>query len=162
MCIRDSPQGVGLVEADTLYGRLLVQQPGNGHHAGVALPAQPPEPDGSHLLGRSVAHGLYHKQGIFYHLKLYADALEIALQRLVHLLHFYGVVVGGVRVELCQHRDDGFFHQLVFIHLVHIKVDDGSTDDIDEIIKSYQNEDRILIRFIKQENGGKHRAIPLF
>ena len=40
-----------------------------------------------------------------------------------------------------------------------IIVDDGSTDDIDEIIKSYQNEDRILIRFIKQENGGKHRAI---
>lgn len=35
-----------------------------------------------------------------------------------------------------------------------IIVDDGSTDDIDEIIKSYQNEDRILIRFIKQENGG--------
>ena len=79
----------------------------------------------AHLLGRSVAHGLYHKQGIFYHLKLYADALEIALQRFVHLLHFFGVVVGGVRVELCQHLDDGFFHQLVFIHLVHIKVGDG-------------------------------------
>ena len=79
----------------------------------------------AHLLGRSVAHGLYHKQGIFYHLKLYADALEIALQRLVHLLPFFGVVVGGVRVELCQHLDDGFFHQLVFIHLVHIKVGDG-------------------------------------
>ena len=38
--------GVFLVKADTLYGRLLVQQPGNGHHAGAALPAQPPEPDG--------------------------------------------------------------------------------------------------------------------
>ena len=31
-----------------------------------------------------------------------------------------------------------------------IIVDDGSTDDIDEIIKSYQNEDRILIRFINK------------
>lgn len=35
-----------MAEADTLYGRLLVQQPGNGHHAGAALPAQLPEPDG--------------------------------------------------------------------------------------------------------------------
>ena len=65
------------------------------------------------LFGRSVAHGLYHKQGIIYHLKLYADALEIALERHVHLLHFFVVVVGGVRVELCQHLDDGFFHRCV-------------------------------------------------
>ena len=36
-----------------------------------------------------------------------------------------------------------------------IIVDDGSTDDIDEIIKSYQNEDHILIRFIKQREWWK-------
>ena len=40
-------------------------------------------------------------------------------------LDVYKRQVGGVRVELCQHLDDGFFHQLVFIHLVPIKVGAG-------------------------------------
>ena len=38
-------------------------------------------------------------------------------------------------------------------------VDDGSTDNIDNLINSFIKEDKINIRFFKQTNGGKHRAI---
>lgn len=40
-----------------------------------------------------------------------------------------------------------------------VVVNDGSTDNIDELIQRYQDEGRIPIRYFKQENGGKHRAI---
>lgn len=38
-------------------------------------------------------------------------------------------------------------------------VDDGSTDNTRELIGSFIREDRISIRYFRQENGGKHRAI---
>lgn len=38
-------------------------------------------------------------------------------------------------------------------------VDDGSTDNIEELINGFIDENKIKIRFFKQENGGKHRAI---
>lgn len=38
-------------------------------------------------------------------------------------------------------------------------VDDGSTDTTEELIKSYIVEGKLDIRYIKQPNGGKHRAI---
>lgn len=38
-------------------------------------------------------------------------------------------------------------------------VDDGSTDNIEELINGFISENKIKIRFFKQENGGKHRAI---
>lgn len=38
-------------------------------------------------------------------------------------------------------------------------VDDGSVDNTEELIQSFVCENKILIRYIKQENGGKHRAI---
>lgn len=38
-------------------------------------------------------------------------------------------------------------------------VDDGSTDNTEELIASYIAEAKITIRYIKQKNGGKHRAI---
>lgn len=38
-------------------------------------------------------------------------------------------------------------------------VDDGSTDDTEEVVKRFINESRINLRYIKQQNGGKHRAI---
>ncbi len=38
-------------------------------------------------------------------------------------------------------------------------VDDGSNDDLEEIIREFQSEKKIEIRYIKQDNGGKHRAI---
>lgn len=38
-------------------------------------------------------------------------------------------------------------------------VDDGSTDTTEELIQSYIAESKLDIRYIKQTNGGKHRAI---
>lgn len=38
-------------------------------------------------------------------------------------------------------------------------VDDGSTDKTEELVKSWLNETLFPIRYIKQQNGGKHRAI---
>ena len=78
----------------------------------------------SYFLGRTVADRLHHQQRIFNHLELYADAFEITLKRFVHLLHFFGVRVGGVRVELGQHFNDSFFYQLVFVYFIYIKVGD--------------------------------------
>ena len=37
-------------------------------------------------------------------------------------------------------------------------VDDGSKDGTEELIKSWQSEEKISIRYIYQENGGKMRA----
>lgn len=43
-----------------------------------------------------------------------------------------------------------------FIWLV---IDDGSTDNTDIIIKKWQEENKIIINYIKQENGGKYKAV---
>ena len=40
-----------------------------------------------------------------------------------------------------------------------VVVDDGSVDDIDKQVTRFQEEGKITIRFFRQENGGKHRAI---
>jgi len=38
-------------------------------------------------------------------------------------------------------------------------VDDGSTDDTEKLVQKWFTENLITIRYFKQENGGKHRAI---
>jgi glycosyltransferase involved in cell wall biosynthesis len=38
-------------------------------------------------------------------------------------------------------------------------VDDGSVDNTEEIVNGFIAENKIDIRYIKQQNGGKHRAI---
>ena len=39
-----------------------------------------------------------------------------------------------------------------------IIVDDGSTDNTEEIVQKWINTNKISIVYLKQENGGKHRA----
>ncbi|MCO4469864.1 Glycosyl transferases involved in cell wall biogenesis [Streptococcus infantarius subsp. infantarius] len=38
-------------------------------------------------------------------------------------------------------------------------VDDGSTDDTLNIVESFKKDNKLKIRYIRQENGGKHRAL---
>ena len=38
-------------------------------------------------------------------------------------------------------------------------IDDGSTDDTEELFKSFIAEQKLNIHYLKIENGGKHRAI---
>lgn len=45
-----------------------------------------------------------------------------------------------------------------FIWLI---IDDGSSDKTEELVKSWQNENKINIEYIKKPNGGKHTAIDL-
>ena len=40
-----------------------------------------------------------------------------------------------------------------------IVVNDGSKDNTDEVVQSFVAEKKINILYIKQENGGKHRAV---
>lgn len=52
--------------------------------------------------------------------------------------------------SLCQQTDKNF-EWLV--------VDDGSTDYTEELIGTFRKEGIIEVRYIKQTNGGKHRAV---
>ena len=38
-------------------------------------------------------------------------------------------------------------------------IDDGSTDNTEDLIKKFQNENKIRIRYVKQKNSGKYKAI---
>lgn len=37
-------------------------------------------------------------------------------------------------------------------------IDDGSADNTENIVQSFLDEKRFLVRYVKQQNGGKHRA----
>lgn len=52
--------------------------------------------------------------------------------------------------SLCNQTNDDFEWLIV---------DDGSTDNTTALVRGWQNEGRVDIRYIYQENGGKHRAI---
>lgn len=49
--------------------------------------------------------------------------------------------------------------QQTFANFEWLIVDDGSTDTTATLVTSFQLEDKLSIRYLKQENGGKHRAI---
>jgi len=40
-------------------------------------------------------------------------------------------------------------------------IDDGSTDDTEDVVKSFISDGKVDIEYIKKENGGKHTAINL-
>lgn len=70
-------------------------------------------------------HKLDDKEGVGSHIKLDTDAIEVSLKGFVEPLHFFRVGIGGVRVELFQHADNGGFHQFVFVYLIYIEIGDG-------------------------------------
>lgn len=59
-------------------------------------------------------------------------------------------IIGQLYASLCE-QTSGDFEWLV--------VDDGSTDDTENTIRSFIDEGKIAIRYIRQTNGGKHSAI---
>ena len=103
-----------------VFGAHLYAGNGGVVHGGDAVAGQD-----AHFFRRSSAYGLDDEQRVFNHLELDADALEVALQGFVHGLHLFGVVVGGVGVEVFQHAGNGVFHQAAFVHGVHVEAADG-------------------------------------
>ncbi len=61
------------------------------------------------------------------------------------------------RAHLLPHLYDSLKSQTVS-DFEWVIVDDGSVDNTEEIIKSWINEGAVKITYIKQDNGGKHRA----
>jgi len=59
-------------------------------------------------------------------------------------------IIGQLYRSLCEQTSNDFEWLIV---------DDGSTDSTETTIRSFIEEDKIAIRYIKQPNGGKHRAI---
>ena len=80
----------------------------------------------AHLFGGAVGDGLDDHQRVVNHVELHAYALEVAVQRFVHLLHLLGIGVGGVGVELLQHAPDGVLHELGLVDGVDIEVVGGN------------------------------------
>lgn len=61
-----------------------------------------------------------------------------------------GYIIGQLYESLCRQS---------FRDFEWIVVDDGSTDDTGTLIEKFAAEKKIPLRFFRQENGGKHRAI---
>ena len=81
--------------------------------------------DNAHLLGRTIGNRLDDQERIIYHIKLHADAIKRAIQRLVHRLSFLGSGIGRMRVQLFEHSPDGVLYQLILIHTIHIEIGNG-------------------------------------
>ena len=62
------------------------------------------------------------------------------------------------RAYILSHLYHSLLHQ-TNINFEWLIVDDGSTDATEDLITSFIGEDKIQIRYYKQQNGGKHRAI---
>lgn len=58
--------------------------------------------------------------------------------------------IGRLYESLCRQTSDAFEW---------IVVDDGSSDNIDEVMAGFMEEGKLDIRYYKQNNGGKHRAV---
>ena len=54
----------------------------------------------SHFLRRSFVGGLYHHQGVFYHVKLHAYSFKVASQGFIECFCLRRIGVCGVRIEL--------------------------------------------------------------
>ena len=62
------------------------------------------------------------------------------------------------RGHLLQRLYESLCHQ-TFNDFEWIIIDDGSVDNTEDVVKTFLSENLINIRYIKQDNGGKHRAI---
>ena len=98
----------------------LNRQPCSGYKTGI-------HPDNlvscqqAHLLGRATGHRRLHRKRILYDSELYAYALKLALQRLVHSLGILGGNIGRMRVQLPHRGHKGLLNQLGKIHVLQIK-----------------------------------------
>ena len=62
------------------------------------------------------------------------------------------------RAELLRRLYESLVNQ-EFQDFEWVVVDDGSKDHTSDIVKEFMSEDKIRIKYVRVENGGKHRAI---
>ena len=75
----------------------------------------------AHALAGSTRDGLDDIERILLHVKLNANATELALQRFLHILGFLSIGVTAVRIQFLQHAHDGILHQFVLVNRVDIE-----------------------------------------
>ena len=76
-------------------------------------------------LARPFGNGLYHDERVFHHVELHADALETAFEGFVEFFCFFGIGIGGMRVEFFKHSANGIFGKFLLVHAVHVERGDG-------------------------------------
>ncbi len=80
----------------------------------------------SDALRGAAGRGLYHIEGVLDHVELYADAAELAFERLIELAGLVGSGVCRVGVEGLEHGDYGLGYDRVGVDLLHIVIlDEG-------------------------------------
>lgn len=61
-----------------------------------------------------------------------------------------------------SHTLERLYHSLISqtnVDFIWLIIDDGSVDNTEDIVNGFLAENRIKIEYVKQENGGKHRAV---
>lgn len=76
----------------------------------------------------------------------------------VPLVSVYTCVYNGAKTI---HRVFDSMKKLEYPNIEHVIVNDGSTDNTDELINQYVTEVNFPIQYIKKENGGKHSALNI-
>lgn len=74
------------------------------------------------------------------------------------LVSVYTCVYNGAKTI---HRVFDSMKKLEYPNIEHVIVNDGSTDNTDELINQYVTEVNFPIQYIKKENGGKHSALNI-
>ena len=118
------------VDRDTgpLFAAQLLEDPGVGadfpdRHAVIDADDLVTGAD-ANPFGGAALDRLHHHDGVLHDLELHADAVEIALQRLVHAAHLLFGHIDRMRVKLFQHLHNGLVGQFLKIGRIHIIVAD--------------------------------------
>ena len=118
------------IDRDTgpLFSAQLLEHPGVGadfpdRNAVINADDLVTGPD-AHPFGRAALDRFHHYDGVLHDLELHADAVEIALQRLVHAAHLLFWDIDRMRIKLLQHLDDGLVGKFFKIGGIHVIIPD--------------------------------------
>lgn len=84
------------------------------------------------------------------------ENLETSINESKPLVSVYTCVYNGART---LHRVFESMKELTYPNIEHVIVNDGSTDNTEELINDYIQEVSYPVKYYKKENGGKHTAL---
>lgn len=90
----------------------------------------------------------------------YVDDIIIKahVRKVGNMLHKVSVFTCVYNGENTIHRVFSSLNKQTYKNIEHIIVNDGSTDDTEELINEYILQAKFPVKYIKKENGGKHTA----